>query len=48
MFKLKTAESKHKRIKERLSLIEKTSYDYVLTDDKELIENDKVNIVFNA
>jgi len=47
MFKLKTAESKHKRIKERLSLIEKTSYDYVLTDDKELIENDKVNIVFN-
>ena len=47
MFKLKTEESKHKRIKERLSLIEKTSYDYVLTDDKELIENDKVNIVFN-
>lgn len=47
MFKLKVDESKHKRIKERLSLTELSTYDYVLTDDKSEVEEDKINIVFN-
>ena len=46
MFKLKVSKSEHKIIKERLNLIETVNYDYLLTDDKELIEDDKVNIVF--
>lgn len=46
MFKLKVDESKHKRIKERLSLTETSSYEYVLTTNKEFIEEDKLNIVF--
>ena len=48
MFKLKVSKNEHKIIKERLNLVESISYDYILTDDKELIEDDKVNIVFNA
>ncbi len=47
MFKLKVSKSEHKIIKERLNLIETINYNYILTDDKELIEDDKVNIVFN-
>ncbi len=47
MFNLKVSKSEHKIIKERLNLVETVNYDYVLTDDKELIEDDKVNIVFN-
>ena len=48
MFKLKVTKNEHKIIKERLNLVETTNYDYVLTDDKELVEDDKVNIVFNT
>lgn len=48
MFKLKVSKSEHKIIKERLNLVETNNYDYVLTDDKELVEDDKVNIVFNT
>ncbi len=46
MFNLKVSKSEHKIIKERLNLVETVDYDYVLTDDKELIEDDKINIVF--
>lgn len=47
MFKLKVNEEKHKSISNRLDLIETTKYDYILTDDKNKIEEDKINIVFN-
>jgi len=47
MFKLKVKEEEHKIIKERLNLFETPSYNYVLTDDKDLVETDKINIVFN-
>lgn len=47
MFKLKVEESEHKIIKERLALVETPIYDYVLTNDKDLVEMDKINIVFN-
>ena len=47
MFKLKVNEEKHKRISERLDLIETNHYDYILTDDKNKVEEDKINIVFN-
>ena len=46
MFNLKVSKTEHKIIKERLNLVETVNYDYVLTDDKELVEDDKVNIVF--
>ncbi len=48
MFKLKVSKSEHKIIKERLNLVETINYDYILTDDKELIEEGKINIVFNS
>lgn len=48
MFKLKTSKSEHKIVKERLELTETPKYSYVLTDDKELVEEDKINIVFNS
>ena len=48
MFKLKVSKSEHKIIKERLNLVETSNYEYILTDDKELIEDDKINIVFNS
>ena len=47
MFKLKVNEDKHKSITDRLSLVETSNYDYVLTNDKSEIEEDKINIVFN-
>jgi len=47
MFKLKVDESEHKIIKQRLNLVETKIYQYVLTDNKELVEADKINIVFN-
>lgn len=47
MFRLKVKEEEHKKIKERLNLVESLNYNYVLTDDKDLSENDKINIVFN-
>jgi len=34
-------------MKERLKLTETPTYDYVITDDKDLVEDDKLNIVFN-
>lgn len=47
MFKLKVKHTEHKTIKEQLNLIETSNYTYVITDDKDLVEDDKVNIVFN-
>lgn len=47
MFKLKVKHGKHKIIKERLNLIETDDYSYVITDDQSLVEDDKLNIVFN-
>jgi len=47
MFKLKVKQAEHKTIKERLSLVETPIYQYVITDDKTLVEDDKINIVFN-
>jgi hypothetical protein len=47
MFKLKTSDDKHKIIKERLNLTETKEYKYVVTDDKNLVEEDKINIVYN-
>jgi len=47
MFKLKVKHDKHKIIKERLKLTETSNYSYVITDDKDLVEDDKLNIVFN-
>ncbi len=47
MFKLKVSKSEHKTVKERLNLVETPKYNYVVTDDKELVEDNKLNIVFN-
>ena len=48
MFKLKVSEDEHKIIKERLKLVDTILYDYVLTNNKDLTEEGKVNIVFNS
>lgn len=47
MFKLKVSKSEHKVVKEKLKLTETPKYNYVITDDKNLVEEDKINIVFN-
>lgn len=47
MFRLKVKEEEHKKIKDRLDLFETPIYTYVLTDNKDLTESDKINIVFN-
>jgi len=47
MFKLKLSHSEHKIVKERLEIVETPKYDYVVTDDRNLVEDDKLNIVFN-
>ena len=46
MFKLKVSKAEHKLMKERLKLVETPKYSYVVTDDKNLVEDDKINIVF--
>lgn len=47
MFKLKVNEEKHKQISSRLDLVETANYQYVLTNSKSEVEEDKINIVFN-
>lgn len=47
MFKLKVKDKEHQNIKEQLKLKESPNYSYVITDDKNLVEEDKINIVFN-
>lgn len=46
MFKLKVDAKEHKMIKSELNLVESKKYDYVLTTDKDFVEEDKINIVF--
>jgi len=46
MFKLNVKHTDKETIKERLNVVETPQYKYVLTDDKELVEDDKINIVF--
>ena len=46
MFKLKVDAKEHKMIKGELNLVESMKYDYVLTNNKDLVEEDKINIVF--
>ena len=47
MFKLKVNEEKQKQISSRLDLVETSNYQYVLTNNKSEVEEDKINIVFN-
>jgi len=47
MFKLKVSNNEHKVVKEKLKLVETPKYSYVITDDKNLVEDNKLNIVFN-
>lgn len=46
MFKLNLSRGDKKDIANRLRLVETPRYTYVVTDDKELTEPDKINIVF--
>lgn len=47
MFKLKVKNTQHDAIKDELKIVETKDYSYVITDDKEYVESDKINIVFN-
>lgn len=47
MFKLKVNEEKHKNFSDRLNLVETSNYSYVVTNDKNEVEEDKINIVFS-
>ena len=47
MFKLKVPKNKRTAIKDALKLSETSEYAYVLTTDKELIEPNKINILFD-
>ena len=47
MFKVNTTTIKKSYVIEKLNIIETPDYKYVLTDDVNLFENDKINIYFN-
>ncbi len=47
MFKLKVPKADRARIRKKLKVIDSKKYQYVLTMDKDEIEEDKINIVFN-
>lgn len=47
MFKLKVPKENRAAIKEALKIVEQQDYEYVLTTDKNLVEQDKINIVFS-
>lgn len=47
MFKVNTSNIKKALVIEKLNIIETPDYKYVLTDDVNLFENDKINIFFN-
>lgn len=47
MFKVNTSNIKKAYVLEKLNIIETPDYKYVLTDDVNLFENDKINIFFN-
>lgn len=46
MFKLKVPKEARPRIKEKLKIVDSKHYDYVLTTDPSMTEDDKINIVF--
>ena len=46
MFKLKVPKKRRETIKSALRIPETVDYDYVLTTDKDLVEKEKINIVF--
>lgn len=48
MFKLKVSKENRAAIKEALRIVEQEDYEYVLTTDKNLVESDKINIVFSV
>ncbi len=47
MFKLKVPKKQRDKIRDKLKVPNAIEYDYVLTTDKDLIETDKINIVFD-
>lgn len=47
MFKVNTTTIKKSYVLEKLNIIETSDYQYVLTDDVNLFEDDKINIFFN-
>jgi DNA-binding LytR/AlgR family response regulator len=47
MFKLKVPKHQRARLREKLKVIDSSQYEYVLTTEADLIEPDKINIVFN-
>ncbi len=47
MFKLKVPKADRSRIRQKLKVIDSKKYQYVLTTDKNEVEEDKINIVFN-
>lgn len=46
MFKLKVPKHDRQRIKEKLNIVDGKDYEYVITTDPSLTEEDKINIVF--
>lgn len=47
MFKLKAPKHQRARLREKLKIVDSANYEYVLTTDKSLVEDDKINIVFD-
>ncbi len=47
MFKLKVPKEAKSRIRNKLKIVDSKKYEYVLTTDKDEIEEDKINIVFS-
>ena len=47
MFKLKVSKHQRARLKQALKVVDSKKYDYVLTDDPNQVEADKINIVFS-
>lgn len=47
MYKLKVPKKRRDDIKKVLRVTDSIEYDYVLTTDKDLVEDDKINIVFS-
>jgi len=46
MFKLKAPRGIRARLRKKLKIVDSKRYDYVVTTDKEYVEEDKINIVF--
>ncbi len=46
MFKLKAPKESRTRLRNKLKIIDSKKYEFVVTTDKEYVEEDKINIVF--